>query len=207
MKKIITIIAVAGLLLGVGCKNKSDNSVNKYEVKSGIVEYNYLPNISSVLYFDDYGNKECIEMIIKQGNRSSVTRVLFKDDYIYTLNLSNKSGTKMKADGGENNAFILTNFNEIKAKAKGNNELTKIGSETFLGLNCDVYKATVSGDTGKAESSTLYIYKGLILKMVPAEVNMPVIMEATRFQPEVAVSSDLFSIPSNVVINEVSISK
>ncbi len=172
---------------------------HKYEIKSGIVEYKTQTmgtNVVQTLYFDDYGAKEANEIAMEIAGIKSNTRSITKDDYMYNLDLTTKTGTKTKTFA-TSDADI--NFSELTDEMVKRMNLQKVGSEDFAGKTCDKY--TIDYKDLSMKGSFL-VWKGVPLK---SEVDLSTIhttMEAKNFQENVAVPAEKFEIPADFNITE-----
>ena len=81
--------------------SSESESLKKYPFKSGTVKY-----VSDAmgmqttlqLYFKDFGAEECSVSEIEMMGQKMTMRSLTKDGYLYSLEMSQKRGTKMKVE-------------------------------------------------------------------------------------------------------------
>lgn len=172
---------------------------NKYEIKSGIVEYKTQTmgtDVVQTLYFDDYGAKEANEMAMEIAGIKSNTRSITKDGYMYNLDLTTKTGTKTKTFAA---AGADINFSELTDEMVKRMNLKKIGSENFAGKTCDKYTIDY---TDLSMKGSFLVWKGVPLK---SEVDLSTIhttMVAKNFQENADVPAEKFEIPSDFNITE-----
>ena len=99
MKKLMFISLVT--LLYFSSLNAHATSIKRYTVKSAIVEYEISGSQtgSETLYFKNFGEKEArySQMNIKMFGFNSETEnlTIIDSDWLYTINLKEKQGTKM----------------------------------------------------------------------------------------------------------------
>jgi len=180
----------------------NDSKKNRvYEIKSGIMEYTTSmmgTEVTSTIYFDDYGNKQ--ETVIKSSNQylDTYTRSFQKDEYFYTIDMIKNTAQKIKMsdDMIEENEKLNINPDNLTDELKAEYNLKKEGTEKILGKKCKVYSMTNS--TG--EAMKLYIYKGVTLKM---EMKGVLVYEVNKFEENVSMPKWFNKIPDGVEIEEV----
>ena len=224
MKLNVLSLLVAAMLYLVSCSGNSDTSSDnaeepesdnneqvaeessgkRYEVESGIVVYEMtMMGIQSEakVYFTDYGEKEVtvskatVEMM---GQKiETETRSFITDGYSYTLDVKDKTGTKMKVDEDIN----LQHFDikKLVAAQKEGLKLTEEGTETFLGKECKVY--TIEDENAKARYLT---WKNIALKWEVEDVNGNMVFAAKSIEETDDIPAGLFDIPADYTIQEVS---
>lgn len=133
------------------------------------------------------------DMMGQKTKESGLT--INKDGWTYVINLSNKTGLKMKSDGNEEDPMENIKpeneetFRQIVEKDGGK----IIGNEDFLGKNCIVVEMKNEGTTMK-----MWYYKGIPLKM---SSNIYV-MEATKLEEGVSIPNSKLDIPQGIKITE-----
>lgn len=186
---------------------KNDKAVKgKYQIKSGIITYvsqsmGMTQNVT--IYFDDYGSKECTETTSEMdmgaaGKVKMNNRTILKDGYMYSLDITNKTGTKMKINFGvQKNKDI--DFSSLSDEVMKQMHIKKEGAETFLGKTCDKY--TMDDPIMKMKGS-YSVWNGIPLK---SEVNISGIsvkLIAQKLEENATISNDRFEIPKDVKITE-----
>jgi hypothetical protein len=146
---------------------QTPSKLKRYNQKSGTVEYQITGSMMSgteTLHFDDFGAREAkfTNTEVKLGGFSQKTNnaTYLEGSTIYTVDLNTNTGTKM-----ENS--IIKNLEGKDLQDAGKQMLKdmggkQIGSETFMGKNCEVWEIKNLG-------SKSWIWNGLMLK---TEVNM-----------------------------------
>ncbi len=141
--------------------------LKRYNQKSGTIEYQITGSMMSgteTLYFDDFGAREAkfTNTEVKMGSFSQKTNnaTYLEGSTIYTVDLNTNTGTKI-----ENS--IMKNLEGKDVQDAGKQMLKdmggkQIGTETFLGKNCEVWEI-------KSLGSKTWIWNGVPLK---TEVNM-----------------------------------
>jgi hypothetical protein len=214
--KMKNILAVSFLsLLLVSCKTQVSNTnepatgkaekesgktgKHKYELKSGIVEYDTKSmgtNMKQIIYFDNYGEKEATEISLEIAGFKTNTRTLTLDGYTYTLDLLTKTGTKQKLTFMPGKDIDFTNLSEEITKQMN---MKKVGSEDFNGKSCD--KFTIDNKDLEMKGSFL-VWKGIPLKSEVDFSTMKTVMVVKSLQENVSIPSEKFIIPADFTIKE-----
>jgi len=187
-------------------KTENNNDVsgnttgNKYQVKSGVVTYKTEilgMEQKVVLTFDDFGAKEVTDTYMEIMGISDQSRSMIIDGYSYTLNLKEKTGTKIKVPANANTANIdFTNLTEEMSKEMS---IKKEGKETFLGKECDVF----SMDYKKIDTKGKYwVWKGVSIKSDMTAMGMNILMEAVSIDENAKIDQTIFEIPKDFTITE-----
>ncbi len=179
----------------------------KYQIKSGIITYTsetmgMKQDVS--IYFDDYGSKECTEtsseMDMGMAGKVKIHNVsLSKDGFMYSFDLTNKTGTKMKANPQtQKNKDI--DFNGMTAEAMKQMHITKLGTETFLGKTCDKYSMD---DPTLKMKGTYTVWNGIPLKSEMDMSGIAVKLIAKKLEENATIPAEKFEVPKDVKITEI----
>lgn len=217
MKKIllflITLIT-AFAFLSCGDSGKDDSSnlekestsefQKRYGIKSGVIEYIITGSQegTKTLYFDSWGMRqaEYTRSVLSVGGFTKPLNLanIIDGEFQYMINIDQNSGTKTRNP-------ILKSIEQLKDQ-KGFNEFgeqmllsmgaNKIGSETFLGKDCDVYEM-------KSTGTKLWVWEWLTLKSETKSGGLQINLTATRINEGGTVPKEKFKIPEKVVLNEV----
>jgi len=207
MKKLSIIFSLAIVL--VSCSGTTQNTLKRYEVKSGIVEYTTTisgkvlgSKVSGSgtenLFFKNWG---AIELKEEQSTQTTTTKMFGKTS-------TDKTSTHVinKLDNGESYLVDFDNkiiyvgrdlmmdmFKQTNTDAgeSGKNMLEsvggkKIGTESFLGYDCDVW------DINGAKQ---WMYKGVVLKLDVTVFGITTITQATSAEFDVSVADSNFELP------------
>ncbi|MBS1537911.1 MAG: hypothetical protein JST20_09200 [Bacteroidetes bacterium] len=177
----------------------------KYLIKSGILSMKTEATgmktpMNSTVYFDDYGNKECTEIINKVDVGNGVTNqshhMSFNSDgYIYQINLITKIGTKTKY-----NPKVMTggfSFAGLTENMKKQFDIKKIGTSVILGKNCDMYSMNSADMKGQ-----FAVWKNLTLSLTTETGGLVTKVTTTKLQENVQIPQDKFKVPSDVKMTE-----
>lgn len=219
MKKIllflITLIT-AFAFLSCGDSGKDDSSnlekestsefQKRYGIKSGVIEYIITGSQegTKTLYFDSWGMRqaEYTRSVLSVGGFTKPLNLanIIDGEFQYMINIDQNSGTKTRNP-------ILKSIEQLKDQ-KGFNEFgeqmllsmgaNKIGSETFLGKDCDIYEM-------KSTGTKLWVWEWLTLKSETKSGGLQINLTATRINEGGTVPKEKFKIPEKVVLNEVDI--
>lgn len=170
----------------------------RYAFKSGIIKYKYEGKTTGteVLYFDDYGKKEA-----KYSN--TVTKMLGVKSYENTITILNgdqvinydeKTGKATKSTNPAIHAFTTDedmDYEEYAIEMMKSLGFEKVGTETVLGKNCDVWEGM----------GTIYTWKGLSIKSNTKIMGMNINIIATDVQTNVRIPASKFELPAGVEVN------
>lgn len=185
-------------------KNNSVDFQKRYGIKSGVIEYLITGSQegTKTLYFDNWGMRqaEYTRSVLSFGGfTKSLNLVSIIDgEYQYMINIDQNSGTKTRNP-------ILKSIEQLKDQ-KGFNEFgeqmllsmgaNKIGSDKFLGKDCDVYEMKNTG-------TKLWVWEWLTLKSETKSGGLNINVTATRINEGGSVPAEKFKVPEKVVLNEV----
>jgi len=190
---IITVIFVSTFIFG-------QSSQVKYHIKSGIIEYEIsgASKGKEVVYFDNYGIKEAKysnQEIDMMGIKQKTNQIIISDsEYIYTLDVDKKTGTKMK------NPFLGSmpedkNLEELGKEIMTNMGGKVIGSETLLGKTCEIWEVSQL-------SAKIWVWNTVPLKTEVNMMGMKIVSNATKFEPNANVPKEKFVVPDAYTITE-----
>lgn len=177
--------------------NGNNQTKGKYQIKSGVVSYTTkIQGIDEkiTISFDDYGNKEATETDVEMMGISQKTRTFNADGFTYSLNLSEKTGTKTKSYANQN-----IDFNNLTDEISKEMNIKKVGTETIMGKSCDVYTMDYSSMNMKGK---FWVWKGIALKSDISTNGMEIVMTATEVKENTNVDQSLFTVPADFKITE-----
>ncbi len=184
---------------------KSDN---KYELKSAIVTSKTDmgmagSEMTTILYFDDHGEKSATEnrtkMSVMGQTMETNTKMIMKDGYMYTWNTADKTGSKMKLDMMQNGENF--DFKKMTQEMMDKMKIKKTGSANVKGKNCDVYEMNDESMTGK-----YYIWDNITMKSETSMSGMSVTTEVTDIKENASIPASIFEIPADVTFTEMNMS-
>ena len=216
MKKLfifLLLILFTVFLSNCGDSSKDDsgnetttNLQKRYGIKSGVVEYLITGSQegTKTLYFDSWGMRqaEYTRSVLSFGGFTKAMNIvnIIDGEFQYMINMDQRSGTKTRNP-------ILKSIEQLKDQ-KGFNEFgeqmllsmgaNKIGTEEFLGKDCDVYEM-------KSTGTKLWVWKWVTLKSETKSGGLNINLTATRINEGGSVPSEKFKVPEKVVLNEVDV--
>lgn len=187
-------------------KESTSEFQKRYGIKSGVIEYIITGSQegTKTLYFDSWGMRqaEYTRSVLSVGGFTKSLNLvnIIDGEFQYMINIDQNSGTKTRNP-------ILKSIEQLKGQ-KGFNEFgeqmllstgaNKIGSENFLGKDCDVYEM-------KSTGTKLWVWEWITLKSETKSGGMNINLTATRINEGGSVPKEKFRIPEKVVLNEVDI--
>lgn len=190
------------IFLLVCFSNAYSIDMKKYQVKSGIVEYSIsgVQTGKQTLYFDNWGllsaeytqaTTTFMGMTVPTNTLSLTTQ-----EWTYNIDLDKKEGTKIANKEIEELMKSLQgkDLEEMGRKMLEKLNAKKIGNETFLGKNCEVWEI-------QKLSSKVWLYKYIPLKTI-SNIMGTITIEATKFEENVSIPADKLKVPSGIKITE-----
>ncbi len=191
MKKIIMSLVV--VLIIAGLNSLPAQQVKKYGIKSGIITLETAlimgkteMKSKSVVYFDDYGMKECKdtydgdkikESFFSDGKNLYLT--IYAEKAVYKRGTAFR-GTEYKFD-----------WNEIKPSGKAK----KLPNMTVVGKNCEAFEMEDRGNI-----NTYAGWNGICFYMGTNQKNLKVVTKAVKFEENAAVPADKFKVPAGFAL-------
>ena len=168
----------------------------RYEIKSAIIKTKTVgTGTERIIYIDDYGKKESLEMTQVIGGIENRIRIIYEDIYSTTVNLDSKQGSKILA-------LRLVNFLHLTPEVIEKYKLKEAGEEEFLGKVCKIYyeeRTTIGGLTMRAKS---WVWKGIVLKSESSYDGGTSSTIATEIKENVVIPSEKFTVPKDVNISD-----
>jgi len=196
---------------------KQETTLKRYEVKSGNIEYKITMNGSVMgskitgsgtesLYFKDWGNLECVE---EKSTTTTITNILGqKNTDVATTHTMNKldNGKSYHVNFDKKQIFLRRDMAMELNKTFAGGDVNKtgkemlegmggkkIGTEKFLGYNCEVWDIL---------GAKQLMYKGAVLKLEMTTMGITTIKEATSAKFDSNVSDSNFKLPDFPIIEE-----
>jgi hypothetical protein len=168
----------------------------KYDVKSGVITYETQMEMAGMkipgkkmLYFDDYGMKECEETY-----ENGVLKESFVSDGKERFKLFHDNKILYKAGDAANGVAMPFNWDEVSQSDKDAGIAKQGGKETVAGKECDTF--TYLTETGGTKTTTRYAgWNHLLLSMELSSESMKSVQKAVDLQADVAVPAEKFTVP------------
>jgi len=174
-------------------KDTESNIWRKYDMKSGVIEYemNGMEGFEN-LFWDNYGALEARyhvskRMTIGDEVKENEMLIIYNDSIFYSINFKDRTGIRRNMNKHLDLKSNLRNFNDKLLKEIG---ATHIGKGEVLKRECDKWKMQ--------DGVVMWIHKGLPLKIEFGQV----IVRAKAFRENPFISKNKFIVPADIKITE-----
>ena len=197
MHKSITVLAVvSALCLSV---NQVTGQGKKYDIKSGIVTFDNIMTMGgmkiankAIVYFDDYGMKECKETFEDGKLKES----FFSDGKtLYRLLHANKKA--YKSGDAYRGTELRCDWNEVSERDKKAGKAKQLPRMTVAGKQCDAFQVVSSSGT-----TTFAGWNHICLLTELTSKNMSSVAKAVSIQENAKVSPDKFKVPAGYQLKQ-----
>lgn len=199
MNRMKYLLPVVLFLMAFSLQTQAGNDTKRYHVESGKVIYNVKSpegKGTKVLIFDSYGMRESVhETLQKHGKTVKDQLTILNNGKAYAVNLLTNEAQDMSETTG---MAMRLGGKDMSASGKKMLESMggeKIGTENFLGKNCEKWQVHTMGKT------TMLIWKGLTLKTTTSVLGIKSTEEATSLKTGVSFPDSDFEPPAGVTIN------
>jgi hypothetical protein len=173
----------------------------KYEVKSGIVTYDTQMEMAGmtipgkkILYFDEYGMKECEETY-----ENGILTESFVSDGKELFKLFHEKKKIYKAGNAANGVATPFNWDEVSQQDKDSGIATQGSKVTVAGKECETF--TYLTETGGTKTSTKYAgWNRVLLSMELSSEAMKSVQKAVKLEADVTVPADKFAMPTGYTV-------
>jgi hypothetical protein len=192
MKKIGWLMAMAWIAVGVS----QAQTFHKYDIKSGIVTLESVMTVggtqikmTKIVYFDDYGSKECQETY-SNGKLSGV----FFSDGKDKISLSLKKKTAQKQGAGDRGIGTRIEINDMGTqKDIETGVVKKMPPMTIAGQTCEVIQVT----KGKGDNPDIYAgWNRVMVYLKTGRSIMTTEIKATKLEANAVVPKEKFQVPA-----------
>jgi hypothetical protein len=201
----LTSVAIVSLLLS-SCHRSGNTNTNETQDYSTLrIEFETKANFGGVetvqhetQWVDLKNNRTATHSISEtkgMGMSQKEEQLNIEDgDWAYSIDLVNKTGTKMNIAQFKEMAqamgqFIRPDFKNLEEFVKQNGG-KMLPNETFLGKDCTVFEVF---------GMKQWLYKGQIVKV---EMNGQVMRQAVKIEENVTIPEEVFKIPDGIKIEE-----
>ncbi len=183
---------------------EAQDQMKRYPVASGKVTYTISsPNGTGtkILFFDEYGRRESSrETLQKNGKTVKDQLTILNNGKAYAVNLLTNQGQDLSQSTGMAMKMMTgATGNDMSATGKKMLESMggqKVGSEVFLGKNCEKWEVRTMGKT------TMLIWQGIPLKTESRVMGMTSLVQATSVKTGLSFSDADFEPPAGVTIEK-----
>jgi hypothetical protein len=194
-KRTIAVCLLAFVVMGVSAQEA------KYEIKSAIITKEVAAmgmKFESISYIDDFGQKECAEITIKNGIAPGVDkhiRTLMEGEAVVSIDLDLKQSTRVELPEKPVNYLQLTP--EVREK----NKIKEAGEEEVAGKKCKKYTLEMATPNGQTLYVSAWVWKGLMLKSETSGNGTLLATEtATEIQENATVPAEKFTVPEGFTL-------
>jgi hypothetical protein len=191
-----TILLVLLAMAVFVCNASGQANFKKYDIKSGKVTYEQVMNVSSmtvktkfIVYFDDYGMKECRETWSADNVLSDVYLSDGKD--LISINMKKKKATKQgTAYRGTELRVEWTDFGTEKDRQSG--KIRKLPAQVIAGKTCEMFE---SGDP-KGSYTRYGGWNKILMLLDSKSSSTQTVRTAVKVEENVPVPADKFKVPA-----------
>jgi hypothetical protein len=169
----------------------------KYDIKSGIITFETTMKImgmavtnKSVVYFDEYGTKEC-----KETYSDGTLKESFFSDGKNLYKVSHDQKTAWKTGPALRGTEFRFDWNEISEKDKKAGKAKQLGKITVAGKECESFEYK---DRGSTTTYAGWSHICLLTDLTSKDMNS--IAKAVRIEENARVPAEKFSVPAGYTV-------
>jgi hypothetical protein len=174
----------------------AQTAFKKYDIKSGIVTYEEVMKVSTmtiktkyIVYFDDYGMKECRETWSVENVLTGVTFSDGKD--LISLNIKKKKASKQgDAFRGTELRVEWSDFGTEKDRQSG--KIKKLPAQVIAGKTCEIFES----NDGKGGVTRYGGWSKILMLLDSKSSSTHVVRTAVKVEENVPVPADKFKVPA-----------
>ncbi|MBK9291389.1 MAG: hypothetical protein IPM52_07165 [Bacteroidetes bacterium] len=213
MKTTFLLAIMLTLVMGLNAQKDDYMNLKQFDIKSGKVVYKIEGKTkgTKTLWFDDYGRYQYEHTTTTTkifGITSKEDKLKIRDkEWIYDINLIEKTGTKMRVQDANEILNTVTNsasdaeLKKFAADIQKDMEIKDGGTETILGKTC---KLTISGKL----NSKIWEYKRIPLKTTVELGGLgSTSEEAVSFEENISIPASQFTVPSGISLEFIDMKK
>ena len=198
MKTLVALTAAVAMLAAL--PRDAHAQVKKYDVKSGIITFKIDMEMGALkmtnkimVYFDDYGVKECHENYDGEKLKSW----LFSDGQMqYAVSPGKKTAEKRGKAYARGTEYRF-DWNEISEQDRTSGKAKKLPNVTVAGKNCESYMV------GSSTDRTIYAGWSHVCLMIDVSTpSMKSLIKAVKFEEQVKVPPEKFAVPAGYQVKE-----
>ena len=190
--KTLFALGVAFAILAV-CPQDAQTQFKKYDIKSGIITFENVIEMGTMkmkhkimVYFDDYGMKECHE----NYNGEKLENSLLSDGQMEYLLLHGEKTVETRGKEYRGTEYRFE-WNEIPENDRTSGMAKKLPNVTVAGKNCESYMV------GSSTDKTVYAgWDHVCLMMDISNSTMRSLTKAVKFEENAKVPPEKFAVPA-----------
>lgn len=173
----------------------------KYEIQSATIKKEMVTNgvkSDCVLYFDDFGNKEAVEMTMTMGVFPKIKKKILtinEGKVVTTVDVSGKTATRMTMPE------TTVNYTNLTPEMKEQFKVEELGEEDVNGKTCKKISTEMT-QVGQVVKTISWIWKGIPLKSEATSNGKVVMSDNVIDIQEGSVDATKFSIPDGFKVTE-----
>ena len=191
MKTLLALSAAFAILAAL--PHDAHAQYKKYDIKSGIITFETVIEMGTMkmknkimVYFDDYGTKECNENYTGGKLKNS----LFSDGQMKYLLLHDQKTVETRGKEYRGTEYRF-DWNEIPEKDKTSGMAKKLPNVTVAGKNCESYMV------GSSTDKTVYAGWDHVCLMIDiSSSTMRSLTKAVKFEENAKVPPEKFAVPA-----------
>lgn len=196
MCKFVALAVTVALILSV---ENATAQTKKYDIKSGIVTFEIDMTVGkmkmaqkAIVYFDDYGMKECKETFADGKLQQS----FFSDGKtMYTLKHSKKEA--YKSGDAYRGTEMRFDWDEVSACDKKEGKAKQLPGMTIAGKKCEAFRVTTSSNTTRFAG-----WNHICLLIDVTSKGVSTVTKAVSVQENANVPSDKFKVPAGYQLKQ-----
>ena len=197
MKTLLALSAAFAILAAL--PHDAHAQYKKYDIKSGIITFETVIEMGTMkmknkimVYFDDYGTKECNESYTGGKLKNS----LFSDGQMKYLLLHDQKTVETRGKEYRGTEYRF-DWNEIPEKDKTSGMAKKLPNVTVAGKNCESYMV------GSSTDKTVYAGWDHVCLMIDiSSSTMRSLTKAVKFEENAKVPPEKFAVPAGYKMKE-----
>jgi len=193
MKQILFFVGI--ILIITGLSSLPAQQVKKYQTQSGIITFETTLKMSgmdmktkAVVYFDDFGMKECRDTYDYDGNTIKES-FLSDGKNLYLVIYAEKTAYK------RGQAFRGTEYKFDWNEVQRSGSAKKLPNMTVAGKNCEAFELKI-----KETINTYAGWNNICLYIGTNQKNMNVVSRAIKFEENAKVPAEKFKIPAGFAL-------
>jgi hypothetical protein len=198
MIRVLMLVSVAIIFSVIAA---AQTPLKKYDIKSGMVTYELIMKVGDfeiknkiIVYFDDYGLKECRETFSKDKLEQSA----FSDGKaLYIVKPAKKTAYhRGSASRGTELRVEWSEFGTEKDKQSG--LYKKLPGMTVAGKNCEVFEY----NDGKGTVTQYAGWNKILMYMSSKTSSTDTVQKAVKIEENIKVPAEKFSVPAGYKVEE-----
>lgn len=191
------LLAVVGMMFVV--LGASQAQLKKYDIKSGIISYDHNMKVMGmemkkkiVVYFDDYGMKECKETY---GGNKLEDAFLSDGKELYSINPSKKKA--FKRGPSYRGTELRVEWSELGSqKDRDSGKVKKMPDMTIAGKKCEVFQT----NDGKGSITQFGGWNKIMMLLDVKQKSVTSVQKAVKVEENAKIPADKFSVPAGYII-------